>query len=153
MKTSKSKIIKNTTNKNTTNKNKTIKKSNKIKSCNEFCKNVYVYEIDKQNKELAKGSNVTYKPTSLKSPYMSSNSDSRKIDRDFRISTCKKNFCNKNCKKTYKYNDKESEKLFKKNMKNNFITNMRPELMETMKTKGAISYCDGFVYNPFNKKQ
>ena len=88
----KSKILK-----NTINKNKTIKKSNKIKSCNEFCKNVYVYEIDKQNKELAKGSNVAYNP---------------KIGRDFRISTCKKNFCNKNCKKTYKYYDKESEKLF-----------------------------------------
>lgn len=129
----KSKILK-----KTINKNKTIKKSNKIKSCNEFCKNVYLYEIDKQNKELAKGSNVAY---------------NSKIDSDFRISTCKKNFCNKNCKKTYKYYDKESEKLFKKNMKNNFITNMRPELIETMKTKGAISYCDGFVYNPFNKNK
>jgi len=124
--------------KNATNQNKTIKKSNKIKSCNEFCKNVYVYEIDKQNKELAKGSNVTYNP---------------KIGRGVRISTCKKNFCNKNCKKTYKYYDKESETLFKKNMKNNFITNMRPEIIETMKTKGAISYCDGFVYNPFNKNK
>lgn len=129
----KSKILK-----NTIKKNKTIKKSNKIKSCNEFCKNVYVYEIDKQNKELAKGSNVAY---------------NSKIGSDFRMSTCKKNFCNKNCKKTYKYYDKESEKLFKKNMKNNFITNMRPELIETMKTKGAISYCDGFVYNPFNKNK
>ncbi len=114
------------------------KKANRIKSCNEFCKNVYVYEIDKQNKELAKGSNVVY---------------NSKIGRGFRISTCKNNFCNKNCKKTYKYYDKESEKLFKKNMKNNFITNMRPELIETMKTKGAISYCDGFVYNPFNKNK
>ena len=113
-----------------------MKKSNKINSCNEFCKNVYVYEIDKQNEERLKGSGVTYNP---------------KIGRSFRISTCKKNFCNKNCKKTYKYYDKESEKLFKKNIKNNFITNMRPGLVETMKTKGAISYCDGYVYNPFNK--
>jgi len=117
-------------------KNTTMKKSNKINSCNEFCKNVYVYEIDKQNEERLKGSGVTYNP---------------KIGRSFRISTCKKNFCNKNCKKTYKYYDKESEKLFKKNMKNNFITNMTPQLIETMKTKGAISYCDGYVYNPFNK--
>lgn len=90
----KSKILK-----NSINKNKTIKKSNKIKSCNEFCKNDYVYEIDKQNKERLKGSNIAYNP---------------KIGRGFRISTCKKNFCNKNCKKTYKYYDKESEKLFKK---------------------------------------
>jgi hypothetical protein len=117
-------------------KNTTKKKSNKINSCNEFCKNVYVYEIDKQNEERLKGSGVAYNP---------------KIGRSFRISTCKKNFCNKNCKKTYKYYDKESEKLFKKNIKNNFITNMRPGLVETMKTKGAISYCDGYVYNPFNK--
>ena len=87
--------------KNATNQNKTIKKSNKIKSCDEFCKNDYVYEIDKQNKELAKGSNVTYNP---------------KIGRGFRISTYKKNFCNKNCKKTYKYYDKESKKLLKKNI-------------------------------------
>jgi hypothetical protein len=130
---SKSKITK-----KTTNKNKTLKKSNKIKSCNDFCKNVYVYEIDKQNKEFAKNTNIAYKP--------------RKKDKDFRIHSCNQNFCNKNCKNNYKYNDKESEKLFKKNMKNNFITNMRPKLIETMKTKGAISYCDGFVYNPFNKK-
>ncbi len=129
----KSKILK-----NAINKNKTIKKINKINSCNEFCKNVYVYEIDKQNEERLKGSGVTYNP---------------KIGRSFRISTCKKNFCNKNCKKTYKYYDKESEKLFKKNIKNNFITNMRPGLVETMKTKGAISYCDGYVYNPFNKNK
>lgn len=137
MKTKSNRKLKNATNQNKT-INKTIKKTNKIKSCNEFCKNDYVYEIDKQNKELAKGSKVTY---------------NSKIGRGFRISTCKKNFCNKNCKKTYKYYDKESEKLFKKNMKNNFITNMRPELIETMKTKGAISYCDGFVYNPFNKNK
>ena len=115
--------------------NKTIKKSNTIKSCNAFCTNDYVYEIDKQNKELAKGSNVAYNP---------------KIGRSFRISTCK-NFCNPNCKKTYKYYNKESEKLFKTNMKHNFITKMKPKLIKTMKTKGAISYCDGFVYNPFNK--
>lgn len=123
----------------TTIKNKTLKKSNKIKSCNNFCKNVYVYEIDKHNKEFAKTTNVAYKPT--------------KKDTDFRMSICKKNFCNKDCKKNYKYYDKESEKLFKKNMKNNFITNMRPTLIETMKTKGAISYCDGLVYNPFNKNK
>lgn len=30
---------------------------------------------------------------------------------------------------------------------------MRPTLIETMKTKGAISYCDGLVYNPFNKNK
>jgi hypothetical protein len=127
----KSKIIKNPKNKNK-NKNKTLRKSNKIKSCNEFCKNVYVYEIDKQNK----ASNNRYNPT--------------KKDTDLRMSTCKKNFCNKDCKNNYKYYDEESEKLFKKNMKNNFITNMRPKVIEAVKTKGAISYCDGLVYNPFN---
>lgn len=131
---SKSKFIK-----NATNKNKTLKKSHKIKSCNEFCKNVYVYEIDKQNREFAKTINNTYKPT--------------KKDTNFRMSTCKKNFCNKDCKKNYKYYDKESENLFKKTIKNNFITNMKPTLIETMKTKGAISYCDGSVYNPFNKNK
>ena len=117
-------------------KTKTIK-TNKIKSCNDFCKNMYVNEIDKQNKKLAKGSNLTY---------------NSKTDRAFRISTCNNNFCNKNCE-NYKYYDKESEKLFKTNMKNNFITNMRPELIETIKINGAISYCDGFVYNPFNKNK
>jgi hypothetical protein len=109
----------------------------KKNTCNEFCKNVYVHEIDEQNKEFAKTSSIAYKPT--------------KKDRDLRLSTCKKNFCNKDCKNKYTYNDAESEKLFKKNMKNNFITNMSPKLIEKMKTKGAISYCDGYVYNPFNK--
>jgi len=130
----KSKIVK-----NTTKKNKTLKKTNKIQSCNDFCKNTYVDEIDKQNKEFAKTSNISYKPT--------------KQDRDFRISNCKNNFCNTDCKNNYKYYDKESETLFKKNMKNNFITNMRPRLIKSMKNKGAISYCDGLVYNPFNKNK
>jgi hypothetical protein len=127
-----------TTNKNKSKntKNKTIK--NKIKLCNDFCENVYVYEIDKQNKEVVKGTNSTY---------------NAKIGKDFRLSNCKKNFCNKDCKKKYKYSDKETEKLFLKNMKNNFITNMRPSLIKTMKTKGAVSYCDGYVYNPFNKNK
>jgi hypothetical protein len=118
-------------------KNKTAKKSSSnSKSCDEFCENDYIYEIDKQNKEFAKRTKTTYDP---------------KIGRDFRLSTCKQNFCNKNCK-NYKYIDKESEKLFRKNMKNNFITNMNQKLIKTMKRKGAISYCDGLVYNPFNKK-
>jgi hypothetical protein len=118
-------------------KNKTLKKSNKTISCNEFCKNFYVYEIDKDNKKFAESANITYKP--------------RKKDRDFRMSSCKKNFCNKDCKTNYKYSDKESEQLFKKNIKNNFITNMKPKLIDIMKSKGAISYCDGFIYNPYNK--
>lgn len=44
----------NTKNKKKSNKNKTLKKLDKIKYCNEFCKNDYIYEIDKQNKEFAK---------------------------------------------------------------------------------------------------
>lgn len=87
---------------------------------------------------MQKKNNIIYKPT--------------KKDIEFRISTCKQNFCNEDCKKNYKYNDKENSKIFLKNMKNNFITNMRSKLIKTMKTKGSISYCDGFVYNPFNKK-
>ena len=100
-------------------KNKTLKKSNKTIFCNEFCKNVYVYEIDKDNKKFANSANITYKPT--------------KKDKDFRMSSCKKNFCNKDCKTNYKYSGKESEKLFKKNIKNNFITNMKPKLIDIMK--------------------
>jgi hypothetical protein len=119
---------------NTKQKNKTLK--TKIKSCNDFCKNVYVNQINKDNKEFAK---TFYKPT---------NKDNR-----LRMSNCKNNFCNMNCKKNYKYTDTTSEKRFKQNMKNNFITNMRPSLIKTMKTKGAISYCDGFIYNPFNKNK
>jgi hypothetical protein len=116
-----------------------VNKKNKTKkskpSCDDFCKS-YIDEIDKQNKELAKGTNIPYDP---------------KIGRAFRMATCQKNFCNKNCK-TYKYYDQESKELFQKNMKNNFITNMKPTLINAMKEKGAISYCDGSVYNPFNKK-
>ena len=122
-------------NKSKNTKNKTIKKTNQKKSCNEFCEKVYVYEIDKQNNELSKG---TY---------------NAKIGKDIRLSNCKKNFCNKDCKKKYKYSDKDTEDLFLKNMKNNFITNMKPSLIKTMKKKGAISYCDGYVYNPFNKNK
>jgi hypothetical protein len=69
-----------------TNKNKRLKKSIKIKSksCDDFCKNVYVYELDKQNRKIAESSNIIYNP---------------KLYGDFRMNTCKNNFCNKDCKK------------------------------------------------------
>jgi hypothetical protein len=130
----KSKTAKRTTAKRTIKRNKTAKRTNK-KPCDEFCRNEYVNEIDKQNREII-GS--AYSPT--------------EADRNFRISTCKNNFCNTDCKTKYKYNAEENKQLFTKKMKNNFITNMKPKLIKTMKTKGATSYCDGFVHNPFNRK-
>jgi hypothetical protein len=133
-------------------KNKTLKNKQKEKqkvkmdSCDNFCKNVYPDEIDKSYREFEEIflKKYGYKPRTSYKP--------TKKDRKIRISTCKKNFCNKNCKKTYKYFSKEDEALFTKNMKDNFITNLRPKPIEFAKSNGAISYCDGNIYNPFNRK-
>jgi hypothetical protein len=132
--------------KNKTLKNKSKNKTLKKISCRNFCENIYPDEIDKSNREFEDIflKKYGYKPTTSYKP--------TKKDRKIRISTCKKNFCNKNCKKTYKYFSKEDEALFTKNMKNNFITIMRPKPIEFAKSNGAISYCDGNVYNPYNRK-
>ena len=118
-------------------KKKTLKK-NTSSSCHDFCKNDYINEIDKMNRAFAEKAKIKYQPMA---------------GRQFRIDSCKNNFCNQDCKKNYKYMNKENETLFKKKLKNNFITNMKPQVIQTMKSKGAISYCDGYVFNPYNKNK
>lgn len=116
-------------------RNKTFKKKGGS-SCDNFCKNDYSPEIEKQFKKIAKENKLPYKPT--------------KDDRDFRIMACKQNFCNEGCK-GYKFFSKEEEKNFKKNINGNFLKKTKPKIIQKLKSKGAISYCDNNDYNPFHK--
>ena len=116
-------------------KNKTLKRKGK-NSCDHFCKNDYSPEIEKQFKKIAKENKLPYKP--------------RKEDRKFRITACKQNFCNEGCK-GYKSFSKEEENNFKKNINGNFSKKTKPKIIEKIKSKGAISYCDDNGYDPFHK--
>jgi hypothetical protein len=115
-------------------RNKTFKK-NGGSSCDNFCKNDYSPEMEKQFKKIAKENKLPYKPI--------------KENRNFRIAACKQTFCNKGCK-GYTFFSKEEEKLFKKNIRDDFLKNTKPKVIQKLKSKGAISYCDVNDYNPFH---
>ena len=118
-----------------TKRNKTLKKKGG-NSCDHFCRNDYSPEIEKQFKKISKKNKLPYNPT--------------KEDREFRIAACKQNFCNEGCK-GYKFFSKEEEKVFKKNISGNFLKNAKPKVIQKLKSRGAISYCDKNDYNPFHK--
>jgi len=116
-------------------KSKTLKKKN-TSSCDNFCKNDYSPEIEKQFKKIAKENNIPYNPT--------------KEDKKFRFDSCKQNFCNDGCK-GYNFFSKEEENNFRKNINGNFLKKTKPKIIQKLKSKGAISYCDNNDYNPFHK--
>jgi len=115
-------------------KNKTLKKKSD-NSCDKFCKNYYSPEIEKQFKKMSNGIKLP-PPT--------------KEELDLRIADCKQNFCNEGCK-GYKFFSKEEENKFKKNINGNFLKKTKPKIIEKLKSKGAISYCENNDYNPFHK--
>ena len=115
-------------------RNKTFKKKGGS-LCDNFCKNDYSPEIEKQFKKIAKEYKLPYNPTK---------------DRDFRIMACKQTFCNEGCK-GFKFYSKEVEENFKKNINGNFLKKTKPKIIQKLKSKGAISYCDNNDYNPFHK--
>ena len=63
---------------------------------------------------------------------------------DLRIVDCKHNFCNEGCK-GYKFFSKEEEKKFKKNIDSNFLKKTKPKIIQKLKSKGAISYCENSI--------
>jgi len=109
-------------------KNKTLKK--KVNnSCDKFCKNYYSPEIEKQFKKMSTGKLLP--PT--------------KEQLDLRIADCKQNFCNEGCK-GYKFLSKEKESKFKKNINGNFLKKTKPKIIQKLKSKGAVSYCENSIY-------
>ena len=112
-------------------RNKTFKKKSGS-SCDHFCKNDYSPEIEKQSKNIA-----------------NKNIDLATV-RDYRIIDCKQKFCNEGCK-GYIFLSKDVEKKFKKSINGNFLKKTKPRIIQKLKSKGAISYCDNDDYNPFHK--
>ena len=110
-------------------KNKTLKKKDN-NSCDKFCKNYYSPKIEKQFKKMSKGNKLP-PPT--------------KEQLDLRIADCKQNFCNEGCK-GYKFLSKEKENKFKKNINGNFLKKTKPKIIQKLKSKGAVSYCENSIY-------
>ncbi len=109
-------------------KNKTLKKG--INSCDNFCKNVYSPKIEKQFKKMSNGNKLP-PPT--------------KEQLDLRIVDCKQNFCNEGCK-GYKFFSREEENKFKKNINGNFLKKTNPKIIQKLKSKGAMSYCEKSIF-------
>ena len=109
-------------------KNKTLKKG--INSCDNFCKNVYSPKIEKQFKKMSNGNKLP-PPT--------------KEQLDLRIVDCKQNFCNEGCK-GYKFFSREEENKFKKNINGNFFKKTNPKIIQKLKSKGAMSYCEKSIF-------
>ena len=109
-------------------KNKTVKKKGD-NSCDKFCKSYYSPEIEKQFKKM---------------PYGNKLDPPSKEELDLRIVDCKQNFCNEGCK-GYKFFSKEEEKKFKKNIDSNFLKKTKPKIIQKLKSKGAISYCENSI--------
>ena len=109
-------------------KNKTVKKKGD-NSCDKFCKSYYSPEIEKQFKKMPHGNKLA--PPS-------------KEQLDLRIVDCKQNFCNEGCK-GYKFFSKEEENKFKKNINGNFLKKTKPRIIQKLKSKGAISYCENSI--------
>ncbi len=114
-------------------KNKTLKKKGD-NSCDKFCKNYYSPRIEKEfQKEFQKIS----KGIKLSPP--------TKEQLDLRIVDCKQNFCNEGCK-GYKFVSKEEENKFKKSINSNFLKKTKPKIIQKLKSKGAVSYCENSIF-------
>ena len=53
--------------------------------------------------------------------------------------------------KGYIFLSEEGEKNYKKSINGNFLKKTKPRIIQKLKSKGAISYCDDDDYNPFHK--
>ena len=109
-------------------KNKTLKKKGNI-SCDKFCKNYHSTELEKQFQKMSKGNKLP-PPT--------------KEQLDSRLADCKQIFCNEGCK-GYKFSSKEEENKFKKNINGSFKKKTKPKIIQKLKSKGAVSYCENSI--------
>jgi hypothetical protein len=126
--TTKNNTTKNNTTKNNTTKNNTTKNNTNLKTCDNFCKNDYLPEMQKVYKKSAEKYNNLYKPPT-------------KEEEEFNFNTCTKIFCNKNCEGFDFFGDKKKQKEFKKNLKDGFINTYPNNKIDRLKNKGAVSGC------------
>ena len=103
--------------------NKSIKNKASLKTCENFCRNDYLVEMDKINKKYSKKFNIPYSPVQL--------------DDRFSNNVCKKTYCNVKCAGyPALYN-----KTLKRSVKDGFHTSYTPRKLKKMKQRGALSGC------------
>ena len=120
-----------------TKKNKTTKNKTPLKNCERFCEKDYRPQLDKLWKPALKKANI--KPS--------------KRDKIANIKSCKRFFCNKECKEGFTFfGEKQRSIDFYKDIKNGFHKKYKNDQVEMLKKRGALSACnyDG-DYNPFHK--
>jgi hypothetical protein len=114
--------------------NKTVRKS-----CDDFCKNDYMKEINNKFKSTSKKYNIPYKsPTTEENEYA--------------YNTCKKTFCNKKCEGYDFFGDKQKQKDFKNKIVDGFQTSYSKDKIKMLKKRGAMSGCVEIVdYDVYHK--
>jgi hypothetical protein len=110
---------------------KSLKLTASLKRCNKFCKNDYVVELNRVEKEDLKEFNPLYKPTK-EANY-----------RKYKV--CKGIFCNEGCKCYDSPSDKQR-------IKKGFQMEYSPGKIEAFKRRGALSACvDITDYDVFHR--
>jgi hypothetical protein len=111
--------------------NKTLKKNAAWKRCTKFCKNYYVNELNRREKENVNEFMPVYKPT--------------KEANDIKYKNCKRIFCNEGCTCYDQPKDKKA-------IKNGFQKDYSPKKIEAFKKRGALSACMDIIdYDVFHK--
>jgi hypothetical protein len=102
-----------------------------LKRCNKFCKNDYVMELNRVEKEDLKTFNPSYKPTK-EANYQ-------------KYTSCKRIFCNEGCQCYDSASDKQR-------IKHGFQREYSREKIEAFKKRGALSACINITdYDVFHK--
>jgi hypothetical protein len=111
--------------------NKTLKKTAPLKRCHDFCKNDYLVELNRVEKEDLQTFNPSYKPT--------------KEANLQKYKSCKRIFCNEGCK-CY---DSPSDKL---RIQNGFQKEYSAKKIKAFKKRGALSACMNIIdYDVFHR--
>jgi hypothetical protein len=110
-----------------------VDNKNKLNKCNKFCNEDYIpYIYKKINKELK---NMGIKSLKKRSPQYEKDKSA------FKISECKKRFCNPQCIDFTFMGNKQKQNNFRKTIKNGFSNKYNKNRIETLKKRGALSGC------------
>jgi hypothetical protein len=111
--------------------NKTIKKTSSLKRCKDFCKNDYVVELNRVEREDLKKYNFASTPT--------------KESNKQKYKSCQRIFCNEGCR-CY---DSPSDKA---RISKGFQKEYSPKKVAAFRKRGALSACMHIMdYNVFHK--
>jgi hypothetical protein len=103
--------------------NKSIKNKASLKTCEHFCRNDYLVEMDKANKKYSKKYRLPYSPVQLDDPFSNN--------------VCKKTYCNVKCAGYPAFYNKTTKQSVKKGFHNSYTSRK----IKKLKQRGALSAC------------